>query len=141
MLYPLQRILIFGLLGMLVECFFTGAHSLLTRNWKATCTSYLYMIPIYGLAGITLDALHSKLALHPIYAAMIYVPVIYIFEFCFGWLLQKIIKVCPWHYGHGKFTIMGLVRIDYAPLWFLLALCFDSLSNYMTKLFKLMSGI
>ena len=61
MLDVLQKIFSYGCLGLLVEVFFTGAVSLYRRNWRATSQTYLWMLPIYGIGGVTLEAVQHAL--------------------------------------------------------------------------------
>lgn len=51
---------------------------------------------------------------------------IYIVEFVSGLLLKKK-NMCPWDYSHAKLNIHGVVRLDYAPCWFLTGLLFEKL--------------
>lgn len=115
----------FGAIGLLIEVVFTGARSLIQKNWKATSVTYLWMWPIYSAAGAIMQALSQSLA-WPFWAkAFIYMPVIYGVEALSGWILSKVIGSVPWHYGLSHWTPMGLINLKYAPYWFALALCFD----------------
>ena len=33
--------------------------------------------------------------------------------------------MCPWDYSDAKYNIDGLVRLDFAPAWFILGLVFE----------------
>ena len=48
----------------------------------------------------------------------IYMLCIYMAEYASGWGLQRIAGVCPWNYSQSKYHINGLIRLDYAPVWF-----------------------
>ncbi len=52
---------------------------------------------------------------------------IYMAEYASGWGLQRIAGVCPWNYSQSKYHINGLIRLDYAPVWFGVGLFFESI--------------
>ena len=49
-------------------------------------------------------------------------------EYITGYILKKR-NMCPWDYSKAKYNINGLIRLDYAPLWFLVGLVFEKLVN------------
>lgn len=140
MLDLLKSAFAFGLAGMVVEVFFTGIASLVNRNWNATCQTYLWMLPCYGIAGVAFDHLNDWLQ-WPFWAmGFVLTPLIYAIEFGYGWLLLKTIGRCPWDYGRGKYTIMGLIRLDFAPFWYLLACCVPFASPLLKKVVAVVSS-
>lgn len=138
MLELLQRVFSYGCLGLLVEVFFTGAVSLYRRNWRATSQTYLWMLPIYGLGGVALEAVQNTLQWHWVAMAFVYVPLIFAFEFVSGWILKKLIGRCPWDYGNSRYSVMGLIRLDYAPFWLLVALIFHPVSVGLGSVLKVL---
>ncbi len=125
----LSKLMVWGMIGLLIEVFFTACHSLLIeRNLRAMGTTYLWMLPIYGIAGELLALLRGA-----IHNAWLFVPLavvlIYLIEFGSGWTLRKVLGRCPWEYGPVRFGIMGLVRMDYLPFWFAVALGFDQICD------------
>lgn len=131
----LIKLLAFGLIGLHIECFFTGIISFIYGDRSATCKTYLWMMPVYGTAAVTLESVHGLLGWNPVLAALLYVPIIYAFEFVWGWLFRKILGKCPWDYGKKRWSVMGLIRLDFAPFWFLLALCINPALPYLEKFF------
>jgi uncharacterized membrane protein len=130
---------VYGVLGMLVEVFFTGVGSLLHRDSKATCQTYLWMLPVYGPTGLLLAFIHQNIAVTPWSLAPVYVLIIYGAEFCSGWMIRRLIGVCPWDYGRGRWTVMGLIQLKYAPFWFVLALCFNRICDLLQKILDLIA--
>lgn len=124
-----QLMLVYGCLGLLVEVLFTGVMSVLRRDLRARAQTYLWMLPIYGVGGLVLEQLHRYLVWHPVALAVASVPIIYVLEFVSGWVLRLSIGQCPWDYGSARFAIRGLIRVDYAPFWLLLALAFYPLRS------------
>lgn len=51
---------------------------------------------------------------------------IFLGEYVFGSFLKKR-KMCPWDYSNSNFHINGLIRLDYAPVWFLTGLLYEKL--------------
>ena len=39
----------------------------------------------------------------------------------------KYFKICPWDYSSSQIQYKGLIRADYAPLWFLTGLLFEKI--------------
>lgn len=135
MLQLLAKITIYGCLGVLMEVFFTGFHSILVqRDRNAICRTSLWMVPIYGIGAVCLGLLRHLFSNS---ALFIPIAVVFIFgaEFCSGWLLRKV-KIKAWDYSHAKFGIMGLIRIDYLPFWLMVAIGFDVLADYITRLLE-----
>jgi len=123
----LKRFLLYGCAGWVMEIFFTGASSaLFERDRSATAKTYLWMHPIYGAAGLALEALRRRLRFLPrMVRAAAYLPIIYAAEFSSGWLLCRVLGRCPWDYGQRGLNYKGLIRLDYAPAWYAAALLFE----------------
>lgn len=56
----------------------------------------------------------------------VYAVIIYLTEFSTGVLLKKY-RACPWDYSKAKLNIKGVIRFDYAPIWFLTGLIFEKI--------------
>ncbi len=129
-----QRFLIYGAIGWCVEVVFTGLISLIRKDVSATAQTYLWMHPIYGLAMLGLEAVVNALA-HwswPV-RGLVYLSLIYAVEFASGWLLKRMLGRCPWDYsGHG-WNVKGLIRLDYAPAWFLAGLMFEPVYQSVSR--------
>ena len=54
----------------------------------------------------------------------IYTILIFTAEYCFGSLLRAF-DMCPWDYTGSKLSINGLIRLDYAPAWFIAGLIME----------------
>lgn len=134
-LFWILRTLVFGCVGLILENFFTGLHSIIIlRSRDAICRTSLWMVPIYGLGG---DGLALERYLMPWMVLFVPVATLSIFaaEYCTGWLLRKIgVKV--WDYSHAKFGIHGLIRLDYLPFWMMVALGYDLLVDILDKVLR-----
>ncbi len=58
--------------------------------------------------------------------------VIYIVEFISGSILKKH-GSCPWDYSRSHLSIRGVIRLDYAPCWFITGLLFENLLKRVSK--------
>ncbi|MDX2001280.1 MAG: hypothetical protein SFW35_02550 [Chitinophagales bacterium] len=116
--------LAFGCIGITTEIFFTASmdakNALLAGqsiNWRLMGQSYIWMLPIYGLAGLLLPIVYKRLQhLHVIIRMCLYALSIFTVEFITGWLLDMITGSCPWEYKTGL-QVMGYIRLDYFPAW------------------------
>ena len=117
MLILLEKALVYGCLGILIEHFFTGIGSLFRKNWSAASRSYLWMLPIYGFAALALEGISEALPWPFYLKAFVYVPVIYGVEALSGWTIKRLIGSIPWDYQASAWTPMGLIHLKYAPFW------------------------
>lgn len=115
-----------GLTGWCMEVFWTGMSKVKNHDGKLMGETSLIMFPIYGMAA----------AFKPIYARIkeknvivrgsIYTAFIYMVEYTTGMFLKKR-KICPWDYSKSKFNVKGVVRLDYAPIWFIVGLIYEKM--------------
>ncbi len=114
-----------GLIGWTMELFFSSM-----KTWSETSDrrmigrTSLIMFPIYGAAA-ALKPLALRLRQGPLLLrGGIYTGLIYTGEYLSGKFLKKH-GMCPWDYSHAKYNIDGVIRLDYAPVWFTLGLVFE----------------
>ena len=120
----------YGIAGWTLEILMTGAAGLFSeeRDVAAPARTYLWMYPIYGLGGLALEQIRHRLRRLPrVVRAAAYVPAIFGVEAATGAALRRLIGSCPWDYSGRRTHVRGLVRLDYAPLWFLVGLAFERL--------------
>lgn len=128
----LTRFIIYGLLGWVMEILFTGFISGLNGNPRLIGQTYLWMFPIYGLA-IALEPLHNLIRPLPWYLrGTIWVPVIWTLELITGGVIRTLIGTSPWVYRDG-WHILGLIRLEMAPLWFGVGLIFEQVHDWLTS--------
>jgi len=120
-----RKFALYGCAGWVLEVLFTGTKAALSRDPKLAARTYLWMHPIYGTAGLVLESLHRRLAGRSrLTRAAAALGVIYATEYASGLALRRVLGDCPWQYREGV-HLHGLVRMDYAPLWFAAALGFE----------------
>lgn len=123
-----------GLTGWGFECFFTGCKGLFKKDKKLTCKTSLWMFGIYGM-GFLIKPIYNIIKNIPtFFRGIIYSIMIFFTEFVTGVILKKH-KACPWDYSDSKYNIKGVIRLDYAPLWFIVGLIYENIltSHYSTK--------
>jgi uncharacterized membrane protein len=116
-----------GMVGCLMEFLFTGLKSLfIFKQRDLKCHSSLWMFPIYGMACFIKPFKNHYKNLNILKRGLIYTILIFIGEFISGSILKKF-DSCPWDYSDKKHNVKGLIRLDYAPCWFLAGLIFEQI--------------
>lgn len=125
------RFLVYGLLGWTMEVFWTGLGSLLRGDVRLQGVSYLWMFPIYGLA-VFLEPLHDRIRyVHWYWRGGLWVLVIFAIEAVTGYMIKVLTGTIPWDYSASSYAIAGLIRLDYAPAWFMVGLLFERLHDFL----------
>ena len=118
--------LLCGAMGWGFECFFTGCKGLFAKKKTLPCSTSLWMFGIYGLAFLIKPLYYCIKKLSPILRGSIYTVFIFITEYFTGAFLKRH-NACPWDYSSSKFNIKGVIRLDYAPLWFIVGLIYENI--------------
>jgi len=107
-----------------MEVLWTGAGSLLRRDFRATSNTSLWMFFIYGSAAFFTPLIDSIYPLPMLVRGLIYALCIFAVEYTTGMAL-KAAKICPWDYSDAKTAVHGVIRLDYAPAWATAGLFFE----------------
>lgn len=137
-----------GITGWCLEVMFTSAESIIAGDMRLIGQTSLLMFPIYGMgallgpigrqvdlwiadgsqgAGTPLN-LMDKIIRH----GMLYMVLIFAAEYLAGMLLRDM-GICPWDYTGRRLNVNGLIRLDFAPLWFLTGLLFEEITNFRKR--------
>ncbi|RGZ00177.1 hypothetical protein [Clostridium sp. AM58-1XD] len=148
-----QNFLKCGVAGWCLEVMFTSVESIMVGDWRLMGKTSLLMFPIYGLGAllgpigagmdrwigddktaVTVSARQQAAvkSLKPgdraIRHGMLYMVLIFIVEYGSGlWLRTH--GMCPWDYSGRHSNINGLIRLDFAPLWFGTGLLFEQITK------------
>lgn len=115
-----------GFAGLFIEIFFTGMGSLLAHDYSLTGHSSILMFPIYGSAAL-IEPISQKLRGRIFFVrGLVYTLCIYIMEYASGSFLRAL-GICPWDYSGDPTNINGLIRLDFAPFWFVAGLIFEQI--------------
>lgn len=121
-----QNFLLCGSLGWCLEVFWTGMHSLLSGETTMMGKSSLLMFPIYGCAAL-IEPLYKKIAFLPaFFRGSLYTGGIFLTEYTAGSILKHF-HMCPWDYSRSPWQLHGVIRLDYAPVWFFTGLFFEKI--------------
>ncbi len=98
----------------------------------------LLMFPIYGMGAVLspigrfTDWWIGEDNLRPadrcIRHGTLYMVLIFTAEYFSGMLLRAK-GMCPWDYTGRQWNINGLIRLDFAPLWFATGLLFEQITK------------
>lgn len=133
-----------GVAGWCLEVMFTSVESIMVKDWRLMGKTSLLMFPIYGLGAFLgpigkgvdrwiSDGSHAsgtmlKISDQMVRHGMLYMVLIFVAEYISGaWLRAK--GVCPWDYSGRNTSINGLIRLDFAPLWFATGLLFEQITK------------
>ena len=123
-----KNFIICGLTGWCIEVAFTSAGAVFNKDKKMMGKTSLWMFPIYGMAA-SIGLISPKIAhWSPIQRGLLYGSAIMTTEYITGSLLTRL-DACPWNYEGCKYTINGIVRLDYFPLWMAAGLLYEKILN------------
>ena len=122
----ITRFLIYGTVGWCLEIFWTGLLAGFKGNKTLSGSTSLWMFPIYGCAAFLAPVSRLLKNTSVFFRGITYMSCIFSAEFVSGTLLKRH-GFCPWDYGQSRFNIKRVIRLDYAPFWFLAGLLFEKL--------------
>lgn len=130
----LHKYVIYGLLGLALEIFFTGFNSLLKNDLTLEGKSYIWMFFIYGLA-VFAEPIHDSIKdKNIIIRGLIYMILIYAVEFITGAIIMLLIGKCPWDYtGLGNKSIGSIISVRFIPIWFALGLLLEKIHEFIDR--------
>lgn len=114
-----------GIAGWCLEIIWTAIQNR-NKDKKWMGTTSLLMFPIYGVAAFFEPFMKKIKDKNFIIRGGIYTFFIYLVEFLSGKTLKKQGK-CPWDYSHAKYNLDGVIRLDYAPVWFVTGLILEKI--------------
>ncbi len=119
-----NKFILCGLIGWCLEIFWTGLKSFQRRQMKLEGRSSIWMFPIYGMAAFLAPI--ARLLRKKCFwvRGAVYTCAIFLTEYLTGSFLKKR-DMCPWDYSRARFNIHGIIRLDYAPVWFLTGLLYE----------------
>ncbi len=109
-----------------MEIIFTSFGSFIQRDYKLKGVTSIWMFPIYGMASLIYPVYQVIKGLPTMLRGIIYSVGFFGFEYISSSMLKKR-GVCPWDYSDAKTNIKGIIRLDYAPIWMIAGLIFESI--------------
>ena len=130
----ITRFLIYGTVGWCLEIFWTGLLAGFKGNKTLSGSTSLWMFPIYGMV-VFLEPFFVLFGGLPFFVrGVAYMLFIFGAEYISGLTLLGTVGVCPWDYSHAKLNIAGVIRLDYAPVWFGVGLFYEWLFKVLITL-------
>lgn len=130
--YMKNKFLQCGILGWCLEILWTGFLSFRRRDMHLSSKTSIWMFPIYGAFSFILPVCRWLKRFPAIVRGSIYTIGIFLVEFLSGsWLKKR--NLCPWDYSKAKYNLKGVIRLDYAPLWFITGLALEHRLNRNSK--------
>lgn len=139
-----------GVAGWCLEVMFTSVDSILAQDWRLMGTTSLLMFPIYGM-GALLGPLTGWMdrwlgvkaagsgswkpaleAARLIRHGLMDMVLIFLMEYTAGTFLRRL-GICPWDYTGWPDSVDGLIRLNFAPLWFGTGLLFEYLTQNRSR--------
>jgi len=128
------RFIIYGLAGWCAEIIWNGVRSLIQGDIILIGWTSMWMFPIYGLM-IFLEPIHNRIRNFPlIFRGGIYTVLIFLVEFLIGLILSVLLGACPWDYAGSPLSVWGVIRLDFAPVWFIGGLLFEKLHDILKSI-------
>ena len=118
-----------GLTGWCIEIMFTAGGSLRRRDMTLKGNTSLWMFPIYGCAAILGPISRLLRRKSALFRGLTYMCLIFSIEFVTGNLLRRR-SLCPWDYGRSRWNVGRVIRLDYAPCWFMAGLLYEWLLTH-----------
>ena len=122
----IQNFFTCGLTGWCMEIMYTSLKGIRQNNLKLVGNTSVWMFPIYGMASVLTPLFRFMKKKNIMLRGGVYTCFIFFGEYVSGTFLRKF-KVCPWDYSHARLNVKGLIRLDYAPLWFGAGLLFEKI--------------
>lgn len=121
-----RNFVICGLTGWCIEVAFTSMCAIGKKDKKLMGQTSAWMFPIYGMASIIGEISPKISHWHVLKRGLLYGTAIMAGEYISGSILKSL-DVCPWNYDNCKYSIKGLVRPDFLPLWMLTGLLYEKI--------------
>lgn len=137
MLPLLYRLYFWGAHGVFLEVVFTGVWEfVVTGKWRLMGTSSIWSFLIYGVGFCLGEAVRDWMIRQRVSVqvrCLLYVFCVYAWELAVGALLGYF-GARPWDYTAFDYDLMGLVTLEYAPIWFFGGVYFEILVRAMSNL-------
>lgn len=119
-LSPFIRLYIYGIHGYFTEVMFTAVWEFVVNtNWKFPGCTSVWSLFIYSGCSFLQEKLFVSLEnkIHIVVRGFIYLFFCYLWELGAG-LMLRYFNACPWDYSQFKYNFLGLITLEYAPLWY-----------------------
>ncbi len=131
------RFYFWGIHGVFAEIVFTAIWEFVVSGaWSLMGATSLWSFLIYGLGSLVAESLYTVLhsrGIALIVRGLVYVLAVYGWELTCG-LLLDCFGGRGWNYSHYKYNFLGIITLEYAPLWLAGGLYFELLLSKLAIL-------
>lgn len=130
---------------------FTSVDSIMMGDWRLMGRTSLIMFPIYGMGALLgpvsrlvdgwlsglpgfEDASRERISRTALLIrhGLLFMVLIFMAEYITGiWLTGA--GICPWDYSHWPDNVDGVIRLNFAPLWFGTGLLFEQITKSKSR--------
>ena len=126
----ITRFATYGLLGWSIEILWTGLSTITSGSLNLIGHTSIWMFFVYGSAAIAFERAYSKISHFNWYVrGIIWTILIFAVEFSSGMLL-RLFGIEAWYYN-CPLSICGVIRLDYAPAWFVVGIMFEKIYSIL----------
>lgn len=121
----LMRFLLFALLGLTMEVFFTGFGRLAHGNINMVGHTSPWMMIDYGILGLVTMWLARpmiNLGIPLMGRAVVYMLGIFFVEYVSGMIFTHVLGLDIWNYSSHAYHLHGQIALDFVVPWYLLGL-------------------
>ncbi|CAM1311314.1 TMEM229B (predicted) [Pycnogonum litorale] len=118
------RLYIYGIHGYFTEVMFTAAWEFVVKiNWQLPGCTSVWSLLIYSISVYVIELMYLRMRdhVHVLIRAFVYLLWTYTWEFTTGYILS-FFNACPWDYTSFDLNFVGLITMEYAPLWYVATL-------------------
>jgi uncharacterized membrane protein len=129
--------LVYGVFGWCAEIVWTALHDAVRAlgrrqriDPRLAGRTYLWMFPIYGGGGLLFEVVYGRVAGWPWAArGMLYMVGCFAVEYASGWAIRRATGAVPWDYTASRWNVHALIRLDYAPVWFVFGMLLERVEH------------
>ncbi len=115
---------------MVTEVLWTGIGSAIQGNINLTGHTSVWMFFVYGLAVFIFEPVHNCIRdTSWVVRGLLWMVLFFSVEFLSG-LIFRFAGIEAWRYD-CKYSVFGLIRLDYAPAWFAAGLIFEKIHDVL----------
>lgn len=124
------RFFVYGFLGLVTEVLWTGIGSAIQGNINLTGQTSVWMFFVYGSAVFIFEPIHDRIRdTSWVARGMLWMALFFSVEFLSG-LIFRFAGIEVWRYD-CEYSVIGLIRLDYAPAWFAAGLIFEKIHDVL----------
>lgn len=125
------RVLLFALIGLLIEVFYTSIAGFLRGHWDMRGGTSPWMMLDYGILGLAVGPISRALCARRVplaLRAVVYMLGIFLVEYVSGMLFTAV-GLHIWDYSDLPLNLHGQITAMFIPLWYTLGLFLEFLNR------------